>query len=202
LSGLRGEAGTTSELIVTLPPGASVESVSHEGGTLPFTRVSPDVVTVGVRFDGERFARAQQVGSYDPGFRGGKFSARFEVPTRVFTQLAERQKAWPIAWNPEDFRTPWLVPHRLLLYVQIAEPDDQWDARLTIDGRQVELRRAYSAVRAARRTFVGFYAEMSLLQPDREYELELELPPLKPGQFQGAFFDHVETEYTARLARH
>ena len=126
----------------------------------------------------------------------GDISARFTVPQRVFDQLAARRKAWPIPWTAEDYRTTWLAPERLLLFVQIAEPDPAWEARLTIDGRTVELRKAYSAVRTAPRTFVGFYADLSLRRADREHTLELELPRLRPGQLQGVFFENVETEYT------
>jgi hypothetical protein len=75
------------------------------------------------------------------------------------------------------------------------------EVRLRIDGRAVELRKAYSAIRAARRTFVGFYADVSLLEAEREYRVELELPALAPGQFQGLFFENVETEYAAAAAR-
>ena len=120
------------------------------------------------------------------------------MPARVFAQLDARQQAWPIPWTPEDYRTTWLAPHRLLLYVQIAEPDDTWEPQLRIDGRTIELRRAYSSIRVHRRSFVGFYADLSLLQADREYRLELDLPTgLKPGQFQGVFFQNVETEYAS-----
>jgi len=66
--------------------------------------------------------------------------------------------------------------------------------------RVVELRKAYSAVRSAARTFVGFYADLSLLEPERRYRFELELPALRPGQLQGVFFENVETEYTDRIA--
>jgi hypothetical protein len=177
LHDVRGPAGTGADLIV-LAPGRSPQ-------------------TVRVRFAGERFDRAQQVGTYDPTFAGGRFEGSFRVPSRVFAQLEARQRAWPIPWTPEDYRTTWLAPHRLLLYVQFAEPDDAWTPQLRIDGRVVELKRAYSSIRVHRRSFVGFYADLSLLQPDREYRLELDLPTgLKPGQFQGVFFQNVETEYT------
>jgi len=83
--------------------------------------------------------------------------------------------------------------------VQIAEPDARWDARLTIDGRTIELKKAYSAIRSAPRTFVGFYADVSMLDADREYRFDLELPPLEPGRLQGVFFENVETEYTDRV---
>ncbi|MBI4408199.1 MAG: hypothetical protein HY561_00730, partial [Gemmatimonadetes bacterium] len=69
-----------------------------------------------------------------------------------------------------------------------------------IDGQLVELRKAYSSIRPVRHDFVGFYADVSLLIPDRPYSFELELPPLRPGQFQGLFFENVETEYTSRIA--
>ena len=42
---------------------------------------------------------------------------------------------------------------------------------------------------------------MSDLKPGRRYEVEVTLPDgLKPGQFQGLFFENVETEYTDLLA--
>ena len=47
---------------------------------------------------------------------------------------------------------------------------------------------------------MGFYADLSLLDPDREYTFELQLPELKPGQLQGVFFENVEPEYTTELA--
>ena len=51
-------------------------------------------------------------------------------------------------------------------------------------------------------TFVGFYADVSHLKPGKRYQLEATLPAgLKPGQFQGIFFENVETEFTDRIAR-
>jgi len=181
---------------VRLPDGPKVTALRVNDRGTAFTQRSPGVLSASVTFGGAPFTRAQQVGGYDPTFAGGTFTGTFSVPQRVFDQLEARQRAWPIPWTPEDYRAPWLAPQRLLLYVQIAEPDDRWEPRLRIDGRLVELEKAYSAIWAARRTFVGFYADLSLVAPDREHRLELELPPLKPGQFQGVFFQNVETEYT------
>jgi hypothetical protein len=196
IDGARGEIGTTGELLVLSPPGGSVTTVRVNGQPLPFTRSGTGAVAIPVAFAGAPFTQYQQIGAVDPAFAGGRFSARFTVPQRVFDQLAARSKAWPIPWTAEDYRTTWLAPERLLLFVQIAEPDPSWEARLTIDGRVVELRKAYSAVRTAPRTFVGFYADLSLLSADREHTLELELPRLRPGQLQGVFFENVETEFT------
>src|SRR5262249_10597261 len=130
----------------------------------------------------------------------GPVTATFRIPKRVFEQLAARRKAWPIPWTEDDLRSTWLAPERLLLFVQFAEPDDRWTATLKIDGQPVELKKAYASVRVNRRNFVGFYADVSTLTPDVEHRLELETPTgLKPGQFQGVFFENVETEYTGPL---
>lgn len=140
-----------------------------------------------------RFER--QLTPYDPNFTGGRVSASFTIPQRVFDQLEARRKAWPIPWTTEDYRSTWLAPHRLLLFVQLAEPDDRWAVSLKIDGRSVDLLKAYASVRANKRNFTGFYADISLLAADREHRLELVLPVgLKAGQFQGVFLENVQPE--------
>ena len=157
----------------------------------------PGAVDFAVRFAGSEFHRLQPVVAWDSTFAGGRVSGTFTIPRRVFEQLRARRAVWPIAWDAEDYRTTWLVPERLLLYAPLSEPDDRWEARLVIDGKPVEFRKAYTAVRAVRSTFVGFYADVSLLEPDRPYRFELELPPLKPGQFRGLYFENVEPEYVS-----
>jgi len=201
LTGIRGETGTDETLLVLLPRARTVDAVRVNDRAREFSRAGEQAVTVAVGFEGTPFHRYQQVGAYDPSFSGGSVAGRVTVPRRVLDQLDARRKAWPIGWTAEDYRSTWLAPERLLLFVQIAEPDDRWEARLKIDGRPIELRKAYSAVRAARSTFVGFYADVSLLAPDREHTVELELPPLEPGQFQGLFFENVEPEYTGGIRR-
>ncbi len=201
IDGVRGEAGTKQDLLVLAPAAGAVTEVRVNGQSLPFTRPNAGLLSIPVSFDGSPFRHYQQIGSDDPAFTGGQFTARFAVPQRVFDQLAARHRAWPIPWTPEDYRTTWLAPERLLLFVQIAEPDPSWEARLVIDGRAVELRKAYSAVRDAPGTFVGFYADLSFVAADREHTLELDLPRLRPGQWQGVFFENVETELTDRIVK-
>ncbi|HET7790034.1 MAG TPA: hypothetical protein VFK78_04485 [Gemmatimonadales bacterium] len=199
LIGVRGEVGTSESLLVVVPDARPISTVTVNGRRAPFVQDHFEV-RIPVTFAGAPFHHYQEIGGYDSTFAGGTFLASFTVPRRIFDQLAARARAWPIPWTAEDYRTTWLAPERLLLFVQIAEPDDRWAARLWIDGRPIELRKAYSAVRAEPRTFVGFYADLSLLEPDREYRLRLELPPLRPGQLQGVFFENVEPEYTEEIA--
>jgi len=204
VSGATGQAGTNERILVLLPESRSIASLEVNGQRIALRdrRPAGRMVEAVLTFDGAPFSPSQQVGPDLPGFTGGTFTARFSVPKRVFDQLAARRKAWPIPWTPEDLETTWLAPERLLLHVMIAEPDDKWQATMTIDGREVALKKAYSAVRAVDRTFVGFYADVSWLAPDTEHELTLVLPPLRPGQFQGVFFENVVPEYTNGVRPH
>lgn len=200
LDEVRGEVGTGDTLLVVVPDASRVASVRINGEPMAFARSGADVVAIPVRFAGVPFHKLQPVWEYDPDFAGGTLRGRFTIPGRIFGQLEERQQeAWPIPWNPEDYRSTWLAPQRLLLFVQIAEPDPEWNVRIAIDGQPVEVTRAWSSIRPHPRTFVGFYTDVSLLSPDREHEVELELPALRPGQFQGLFFENVERELTDRV---
>ena len=201
LRNVRGEMGMVARLSVAIPEHVSVHAATVNGTAVPIAHTPSGLVNVDVRFASAEFHQLQQVGRYDSANVGGVVRGTFTIPQRVFDQLAARQRTWPIPWTSEDYETTWLAPQRLLLFVQIAEPDDRWEAHLKIDGREVELRKAYSAVRAARRTFVGFYADVSLLAADRQHSVTLELPPLRPGQFQGLFFENVVPEYTDQIIR-
>ena len=193
---VRGEVGSSSTLTVLVPRGAAVSRARVNGTDIPIGARRGDAIELGLRFDGTEFRRLQPVILGDSAFGGGRLSGTFTIPKRVFDQLAARRRAWAIPWTPEDSLTTWLVPERLLLYAQFAEPNDKWDVRLTIDGRPVELRKAYTAVRVVPSTFVGFYADVARLEPDREYRFELETPAMRSGQFRGLFFENVDAEYT------
>jgi len=200
LTGVRGEAGTTEVLQIVAPSAGKLRSVEIEGKLIAARANDAGVIELPVTFAGTRFHHYQQVDADRPGFTGGKVEAAFRLPQRVFDQLAARRKAWPIGWTAEDLRSTWLAPERLLLYVQLAEPDDRWTASLKIDGQAVELKKAYTSVRANRRNFVGFYADVSGLKADVEHRMELELPTgLKAGQYLGTFFENVEPEYREPL---
>ena len=209
LEGVQGEKGTSETLLIALPSSAKVDSIQvGQAGVSPGVPpqgppvhfVKPGLIEIPVTFAGAPFRHYQQIDTYDPAFTGGPVNATFRIPKRVFDQLEARGKAWPIPWTPEDLRSTWLAPERLLLYVQLAEPDDQWTASLKIDGRPIELLKAYASVRVSRRNFVGLYADVSQLAADVDHKLELDLPhSLKPGQFQGVFFENIETEYTSEI---
>ncbi len=195
LTGVRGEIGTTTDALVLLPDGQKTEGATVNGQRFHFHQ-SENRVTIPIRFEGEQFSAMQQVGSFDPRFAGGTFTSHFSIPGRIFEQLRARGKAWPIPWTEDDLKTTWLAPQRLLLFVQIAEPDDQMNVNLRLDGKPVDLKKAYASVRPHPPSFVGFYADVSELEAGRDYQVQLDLPALRLGQFQGLFFENVEPEYT------
>ena len=193
---VRGEIGTTATLLVAVPPGARVARARVNGVEVAPARRG-DVVELRVTFAGAEFRRLQAAAVGESTFTGGTVRGEITIPKRVFDQLSARKRSWPIPWTAEDSLTTWLVPDRLLLYAQFAEPNDKWDVRLRIDGQPVEMRKAYTAVRVVPSTFVGFYADVSWLEPDRPHRFELEVPAVRPGQFRGLFFENVEPEYTS-----
>ena len=162
--------------------------IALEGESYLVLAVEPAGLTVAPPVDS--FTR--QIGAVDSAFSGGTFTATFTIPRWVFDQLVARRRAWPIPWTAADSLVTWLVPERLLLFVQIAEPDEGWTASMRIDGQPVELRKAYSSIRRVPRDFVGFWADVSALAADQPHTLELQLPAMRQRQFQGVFLENVE----------
>ena len=206
VEGIRGEPGTERDILVVLPPRSIVADLNVNGGTWPYAQgnkpgVAVDSVGLTVRFDGYAFGRGETVFAYDPKFAGGRLKGGFKIPMRIFNQLLERKKKWPVPYTEDDLLATWLGSDRLLLYIQIAEPEETMAVSMTIDGKPVEVKKAYNSIygHAPKRTFLGFYADVSTLKPDTEYRVELTLPSLAPGRFQGLFFENVEPEYTTSI---
>ena len=202
VQGVSGEPGRSVTLQVAVLPGATVSGLTVNGSRTPFTRTR-DVIEATVSFAGRAFGRGASVFPYDAAFTGGTLNGSVVVPGRVFAQLAARKVAWPVPYTPDDLLAPWLGSDRLLLFVQIAEPDDAMQVSLEIDGKPVELIRAYNSIygHAPKRTFLGFYADVSSLTPDVEHRVELRVPPLPAGRFQGLFFENVEPASTTTIRR-
>ena len=202
LSDVKGEIGMDKDLIVLLPGGAKVSSLSLNGMAQAFDQ-GQNGVTAKVKFAGEAFGQCHPLWAYDPQFKGGTVNASFKIPARVFTQLNNRKESWPVPYTEDDLLAPWIGSHRLLLYVQIAEPDEAMTVAMKIDGRAVEMKKAYNSIygHSPKRTFLGFYVDVSNLKAETEYAVELTFPTLAAGQFQGLFFENVEPEYTKEIVR-
>jgi len=203
LNNVTGEAGSIVALSVLLPPDRKPAAVTVNGQRSAAFFQEGDVVIVPVTFAGVRLEHCPQIGACDRDFAGKVFRADFSVPRKVFAQLADRRKVWPVLYTNEELLATWRGSDRLLLYLHVADPKDTWTVELKIDGQPVEVRRAYSDVfpLGRDRTFTGFYADVSNLKADARHEVEVTLPDgLRPGQFQGVFLENVEAEFTTSIA--
>lgn len=200
LTDVEGEIGTETELLVLLPKDNKIENVTVNGKKVS-SEQKGKIVTCKVKFAGTYFSHANQIGSYEPDFNKTTYKAVFNIPKRIFNQMQRHKKDWPIEYTEDDLLATWLDPSRLLLFVCVAQPDDKQDVKITIDGKQIEAKKAYNGIYpyVGKHTYMGIYADVSNLKPDVKHEIEVTLPQLKPGQFQGLFFENIETEYTTKI---
>ena len=212
-TGLPGESIT---VMVGLPARKTISALIINGMENSFSQ-SGKTVSAAITFAGIDFRKAQQIGTYDAGFAGETVEQEFMIPQRIFTQLENRKKAWPVTYTEDDLIAPWLDPSRLLLYVQIAEPYFEKlvgtetrkipirasELKLEIDGKPIILKEAYNGVYPyVERSSLGFFTDISGLSSDKSYQIKLTLPKgLKPGQFQGIFLDHIVNEYTTAIKK-
>ncbi|MBZ5495072.1 MAG: hypothetical protein LAP85_01605 [Acidobacteriia bacterium] len=199
LVGIEGEAGSEREIAVMLPGDTRMISVTASGTRVQFQQAG-NMVFARIRFAGEAFTRSQPLWAYDPAFAGGTIKAAFKIPARILDQLRRRQQAWPVPYTEDDLIAPWLGSHRLLLYAHTAEPDDSREVTMTIDGKPVQVRKAYNNIYGNnKRNFLGSYADISSLEPGVKHVIEVTVPQIAQGRFQGLFFENVEPEYTNKV---
>jgi hypothetical protein len=202
LTGVRGEVGLERQVSVVLPEGQQVSTATVNGSKADF-RQSGSVAVMKLRFAGVPCSARQQIGTYDPNFAGGPYQGEAVIPRRVFAQLEARKKSWPVDYSAEERAAVWLNSDRLLLFINVAEPNDETmkDVKLKVDGESIPVKPAYTAIVRSnpKNTFTGWYADVSSLKPDVRHTFEVELPKLAAGQFQGLFLDTVEAEYTSEV---
>ena len=199
LDQVTGETGSAANWKIEMPESRIPGKVMINGKPSRFTR-NGSTVSGNLNFNGKSLSSIHQLGNVDPGFTGGKYSGSFTIPSWVFEQLEQRKKAWPIPWSQADYKTTWLAPERLLLFIQIAEPEDTMEVKMSLNGQPARLTKAYSSVRPNKRSFVGWYCDITALKAERLYAVDVSLPVLRPGQFQGIFFENVEKNFTSGFA--
>ena len=203
ISGVTGETGSGRALGVALPAGQSVSVVQVNGKAVPFKQTN-SFASLNVRFAGARVPGRMPIGRYEPAFAGGVYSATNTLPKALWEQLAARKRQWPVDYTATERAATWLNSDRLLLFINVAEPNDETMTGVTlkVDGVAVPVVPAYSSIVRSnpKNTFVGWYADLTALTPDCEHIFTVELPKLAPGFFQGLFLDTVEAGYTAELS--
>jgi hypothetical protein len=199
LTNVEGETGSSCNILVRLPSRRKIAGLTVNGIQVPYAQ-DQDIVTARVQFAGELFSASQAVWNYDPSFTGGTIKAAFRIPPRVFDQLRARRQAWPLRYTDDDLIAPWLGAHRLILYAHIAEPDDSKEITIAIDRQAVPVKKAWNNIYGNnKRNFLGFYVDVTSLEPGTDHSVQVNLPELAPGRFQGLFFENVETEFTRQV---
>lgn len=222
LSNVIGEIGSSKEITVLLPSNKKIKKLIVNGKKHSFNQ-DGNSIKAELNFEGNYFPMAKSLIPYNSKFQGTVVEASLTIPARIFQQLEERKKAWPVEYTEDDKIAPWLAPSRLLLYVRIAEPYRQREEeverdgrkvlltrhdpirkaeyRVEIDGKEYELNEAYNGVYPnVERTNLGIFVDISGLKPELEYTVKVKLPGnLKPGQFEGLFIENVVDEYTGLI---
>jgi len=193
-----GEAGSKSEVSVFLNREMKLKTLEVNGKSLSFTQHGR-YASAPIAFGGTAFSHSQELSLRRTS--GGSFTGTFTLPRRIKAQLDRRRELWPIPWTQEDYATTWLVPERLLLFLQMVEPSESMPVQAKIDGSPITLSRAYASVREDSQCFVGWYTDLSKLASDTPHTIQLALPPIELSHFQGLFFDNIEPEYTEQLAQ-
>ncbi len=196
LAHIAGEYGKWEEIGVLLPSGVAITSMTVNGRDVhPLQKGR--YISANVRFLGEPLSQDQEVPLTST--QDGDLVGAFNLPRRIFEQLAARKQAWPIPWTPDDYNTTWLAPERLLLFLQFADGSDAIPVSASLDGRPLKLEPAYSSIRIHAASFIGLYADLSTIAPGKPHKLVLRLPVAVKDKLQGAFFDNVESQFTEEV---
>jgi len=207
-----GEVGAFEDFIAAVPTGTVVNSVTVNGRQVNSTR-NGDTIIGKVKFAGEKFGIDQQIGTYDAKFKSTIYRGSFKIPQRIINQLQNRRAALPVTFTTEDLYAAWTAPYRQLIFIHIADAWPSMAVSAKINGVAVTVKKGYngSYEAAGNWMFQGYYIDASNLLPDTPYQIEITMPvmPFTSGdpntnfpnaQFQGLFFENIETEYTQSIS--
>jgi len=153
---------------------------------------------VEVTMAGERVQR-MMAASHQPVGNDLNFKATINVTAAMKAQMEARQQAYPIKWQPTDYKASWLVPSRLLLFLYIEHPSEGMTVTMMLDGMPTNLTRAYnSRGRGGNRCFLGFYYDLSNTAVGT-HAVEVSLDGVPPGAFRGLFFENLEDSPTSSV---
>jgi hypothetical protein len=196
LAHIAGECGKWEEIGVLLPSGAAITGMTVNGRDVQPLQKGR-YLSANVRFFGQPLSQDQEVSLTSTA--DGDLVGTFNLPRRIFEQLAARKQSWPIPWTPDDYNTTWLAPERLLLFLQFVDGSDAVPVSASLDGRPLKLEPAYSSIRIHAASFIGLYADLSTIASDKQHNLVLRLPAAVQDKLQGVFFDNVESQFTEEV---
>jgi hypothetical protein len=193
IDGVYGEAGTqtttTDPIIVLLPTVTNVSQISNiylNGKERRFTQdLQVVTLTDPLTFPGLYLPRSAEI-----------LNNTIIVSDLLLEQLNKRQLEYSIQWTEKELNdASWLGPHRLLLFICILNPNNQWNITAEINNDPLIVHKGYNTRdHYDKDRFMGFYLDLTniITQANVEYHLSLNMPQLNPGQFQGLFLENVQ----------
>ncbi|CAF3683000.1 unnamed protein product [Adineta steineri] len=188
IDGVHGEAGTqTSDpIFIILPNIQSIWNVYLNGIEKQFKQDRQFIIlTELILFPGLYLPRTTEI-----------LNNTIIVNDLLLEQLTKRQMEYPIQWTEKELNdASWLGPHRLLLFICIQNPNDQWNITAQINNNSIIVHKGYNTRdHIDKDRFMGFYLDLTniVIQSNKEYYLSLNMPEFHSGQFQGLFLENIE----------
>ncbi|CAF3331305.1 unnamed protein product [Rotaria sp. Silwood2] len=188
INGVYGEAGTQTNnpIFIILPNQYFISNVILNGIEKTFQQNNQFIIlNNSLSFPGLYLPRSAEI-----------LNNTIIVSDLLLEQLMKRQLEYPIQWTDKELNdASWLGPHRLLLFICILNPNNQWNITAQINNNSVIVHKTYNTRdHYDQQRFIGFYLDLTniVIQPNVEYYLSLNIPHLDPGQFQGLFLENIE----------
>ncbi|CAF0789783.1 unnamed protein product [Adineta steineri] len=188
IDGVYGEAGTQTNhpIFIILPNIQSIWNVYLNGIEKQFKQDRQFIIlTELILFPGLYLPRTTEI-----------LNNTIIVNDLLLEQLTKRQMEYPIQWTEKELNdASWLGPHRLLLFICIQNPNDQWNITAQINNNSIIVHKGYNTRdHIDKDRFMGFYLDLTniVIQSNKEYYLSLNMPEFHSGQFQGLFLENIE----------
>jgi hypothetical protein len=190
-----GEAGTqtSNEIIIALPTDNKISNVYLNGIEKQFRQdLQLVILNDPLIFPGLYLPRSAEV-----------INNTIIVSDLLLEQLQKRKDEYPVEWTEKELNdASWLGPHRLLLFICILNPNNQWNITAEINNNPVIVHKGYNTRNHYDKDrFMGFYIDLTniVIEANVEYHLSLHMPQLNPGQFQGLFLENIERIFVVPL---
>ncbi|CAF1619644.1 unnamed protein product [Rotaria sp. Silwood1] len=188
IDGVYGEAGTQTNnpISIILPNQDLIFNVLLNGIEKRFKQNKQIIILIDpLSFSGLYLPRSAEI-----------LNNTIMISDLLLKQLVKRQLEYPIQWTEKELNdASWLGPHRLLLFICILNPNDQWNITAQINNNSIIVHKSYNTRdHYYQQRFIGFYLDLTniVIQPNVQYYLSLNMPHMQPGQFQGLFLENIE----------
>jgi len=224
ITGASELTGSANDIVVRLPTGSKATTLTVNGKAIAAKTAkcafadTDTCLSATVTFTGSASLRYNAIAAPAPTKPSSTYATHITATKEMFAQLEERQNTYNISWTEEDEDASWLIPSRLLLYLYVARPTPSLrEPVVTIQGKSQKVYKQYNSrgnhaiVPAGggavsgntARTFLGWYVDLSELQPDASHGIVVTLPWTKDQQeahpFSGIYWHNIEDGFSTEV---